>query len=216
MSYDNFYSKKDNGYFANDRSELLKFMPSGISKILDVGCGSGDFGAFLKTQNNYEIWGIEPNKSSTIIAQKKLDKVITGQFESKLTELNNQKFDLICFNDVLEHLVNPSEVLELSKQFLSEPGYVMASIPNIRYYRVILSLLRDKDFKYQSFGVMDETHLRFFTKKSMIRLFENCNFEILNIEGINEIKLPWFKSLFVNLQNDMKYPQFAMLCKLKN
>jgi 2-polyprenyl-3-methyl-5-hydroxy-6-metoxy-1,4-benzoquinol methylase len=210
------YADKDLGYFANMRFELTKFIPDDVKKILDVGCASGNFGAFLKTRKEYEIWGVEPNQQSAEKAKSKLDKVIVSLFTPGMTELNGQKFDLVCFNDVLEHLVSPEEALTASKSFLNDNGYILASIPNVRYYRVILSLLRDKDFKYQKFGVMDETHLRFFTKKSMIRLFEANNYKVLAIEGINDDKLPWFKSFLLSFQSDMKYPQFAMLCKLKD
>lgn len=213
---DDMYANKDMGYFANTRFELLKFIPGDVNRILDVGCASGNFGAFLKTRKNYEIWGVEPNQQSAEEAKSKLDKVIIGLFSSGTAGLTGQKFDLVCFNDVLEHLVNPEDALAFSKDILKENGYILASIPNIRYYRVILSLLRDKDFKYQKFGVMDETHLRFFTQKSMIRLFETNNYEVLTIEGINDDKLPWFKSFLLSFQSDMKYPQFAMLCKLKS
>jgi methionine biosynthesis protein MetW len=209
------YKNKDEGYFGNNRSELVKFIPGDVKRILDVGCGAGDFGAYLKSQNSYEIWGVELDEKSSVKAQQKLDRVINSQFRSDLPEFHNQTFDLICFNDVLEHLVNPEEVLKSCKSILNENGHILASIPNIRYFRVILTLLRDKDFKYQKFGVMDETHLRFFTKKSMVRLFETNNYEVLTIEGINDDKLSWFKSFVLNFQSDMKYPQFAMLCKLK-
>lgn len=212
---ESMYANKDLGYFANRRPELLKFIPGDVKRILDVGCASGNFGAFLKTRKEYEIWGVEPDQQSAEEAKGKLDKVIVGLFNPGVSGLNGQKFDLICFNDVLEHLVDPEEALTASKGFLNDNGYILASIPNIRYYRVILSLLRDKDFKYQKFGVMDETHLRFFTKKSMIRLFETNNYEVVTIEGINDDKLPWLKSFLLSFQSDMKYPQFAMLCKLK-
>jgi 2-polyprenyl-3-methyl-5-hydroxy-6-metoxy-1,4-benzoquinol methylase len=209
------YSDKDSGYFANSRPELLQFIPRNMHKVLDVGCGTGNFGALLKNRYNCEVWGIEPDERSAMIAQEKLDRVISSTFDDDISELNGQKFDLVCFNDVLEHLVAPKTALAIAKRFLAKDGYVLASIPNIRHIGVITTLLRDKDFKYQKFGVMDETHLRFFTAKSMVRLFESSGYEVLLIKGINKTSLPWLKSLLVSLQSDMQYPQFALLCKLK-
>ena len=138
-------------------------------------------------------------------------------FSKDLPELNGKKFDVIFFNDVLEHLTNPAEALKDCQEFLNPNGCIIASIPNMRWYPVILSLLRYKDFEYQQYGVMDETHLRFFTKKSMIRLFENAGFKVSKIEGINKDEnftffniINWilFKS-----QEDMKYKQFVTVAK---
>lgn len=218
MSYTNLYSSKKEEYFSYSRYELLKFIPAGINKVLDVGCGVGNFGELLKNKGTYEVWGIEPDLKSATEAQKKLDKVINDLFIVDLIELKDQKFDLICFNDVLEHLINPAEALDICRPLLSNQGYILASIPNIRWYPIILSLLRYKDFKYQEAGVMDKTHLRFFTKKSMIHLFESSGYDVLTIEGINMSDFKIFNflnALLFNTQNDMKYPQFAMLCKLK-
>ncbi|HTH81500.1 MAG TPA: class I SAM-dependent methyltransferase, partial [Mucilaginibacter sp.] len=190
-----------------------------ISKILDVGCGSVNFGQTLKKAGNYEVWGIEPDPKSAREADGKLDKVINDLFTDELPEFKDQKFDLISFNDVLEHLVDPAEAICCCKKLLKKQGYILASIPNVRWYPVVLSLLRYRDFKYLEAGVMDKTHLRFFTKKSMIRLFEESGYEVLIIEGINKSKFKKFNVLnflLFNSQEDMKYPQFAMLCRLKN
>ena len=219
MIFDPLYAQKGTGYFANNRSELLKFIPDGVNKAFDVGCGIGNFGALLKLNKCREVWGIEPDEKSANEATRKLDKVITGIFDPDAPDFHNQKFDLICFNDVLEHLVNPAEILKQSKSLLAKNGYILASIPNLRYYSVIVSLLREKDFRYQKFGVMDETHLRFFTKNSIIRLFEENGYELITIEGINEYKVgirSLLKFTLLKFQKDMRYPQFAILCKPKD
>jgi 2-polyprenyl-3-methyl-5-hydroxy-6-metoxy-1,4-benzoquinol methylase len=185
--------------------------------VLDVGCGNGAFGIALKTQRSCKVWGIEPNKQAAAEAGKKLDKVINGLFMLGMPELENQKFDAIFFNDVLEHLVDPEEALLACKKLLSENGRVIASIPNIRWYPVILSLLRYKDFKYELAGVMDETHLRFFTAKSMRRLFEDSGYSVLKIEGINKSNNFTFFNilnfLLFKTHEDMKYAQFVVVAQ---
>jgi 2-polyprenyl-3-methyl-5-hydroxy-6-metoxy-1,4-benzoquinol methylase len=217
---DDIYKDKDSVYYSNPRPELLPFIPASIKKVLDVGCGSGSFGSALKNIYHCEAWGIEPNQEAANIAKGKLDKVINHSFSKDLPELAGEKFDAILFNDVLEHLVNPKDVLLSCKRFLNPNGHIIASIPNIRWYPAILSLLRYKDFKYQPSGVMDETHLRFFTKKSMIRLFEETGYNIIKIEGINKDNdykyFNMLNFLLFNTQEDMKYPQFVIVAKNLN
>jgi 2-polyprenyl-3-methyl-5-hydroxy-6-metoxy-1,4-benzoquinol methylase len=215
MDYDKLYEHKADSYFLHSRHELLPFIPAGVKKVLDIGCGTGGFGALLKHKHNCEVWGIEPNKQAANEAAKQLDKAINGLFVAEMPELKGQKFDAIFFNDVLEHLPAPEEALNACKDLLSANGYIIASIPNIRWYPVILALLRYKDFKYEPSGVMDKTHLRFFTLKSMVRLFENSGYSVVKNGGINKnTNFKFFNIinwLLFNTQEDMKYPQFVIV-----
>jgi len=217
MDYDKLYEHKADTYFLHTRNELLPFIPEGIKTVLDVGCGNGAFGALLKRTYNCVVWGIEPNKQAAEQAGEQLDKAINGLFSAETAELKGQKFDAIFFNDVLEHLPDPEEALTACQDFLNNDGYIIASIPNIRWYPVVLALLRYKDFKYEPAGVMDKTHLRFFTLKSMIRMFENSGYKVVKNAGINKDNdfhyfniLNW---LLFKSQEDMKYPQFVIVAK---
>jgi len=213
------YHDKNASYYHHSRPELIPFIPTSIKTALDVGCGSGNFGETLKQVFDCEVWGIEPNEIEAFDAGKKIDKAINNIFSVDLPELAGKKFDVIFFNDVLEHLIDPTEALVSCKNLLNENGHVIASIPNIRWYPAILSLLRYKDFKYQLAGVMDKTHLRFFTAKSMRRMFEDAGYTVTTIEGINKDKDFRFFNvlnfLLFNSQWDMKFPQFAIVAKLK-
>lgn len=215
MNYEKLYENKDIAYYTHQRSELLPFIPEGVNTALDIGCGDGSFGALLKQKHDCIVWGIEPDTASAIKAEKVLDKAVNAVLSDSLSELTGIKFDVIFFNDVLEHLADPSEALILCKDLLNDGGHIIASIPNIRWYPVILSLLRYKDFKYLESGVMDKTHLRFFTKKSMIRLFENSGYRIRCIKGINKHDNFYFFNLLnfllLGTQADMKYPQFVVV-----
>lgn len=215
MNYQKLYESKDDVYYSHSRTELLPFIPAGVKTVLDVGCGNGSFGTLLKQEYQCTVWGIEPDKSSALEAEKVLDRSINTLFSSSIPELAGQKFDVIFFNDVLEHLADPSEALSICKDLLNSSGHIIASIPNIRWYPVILSLLRYQDFKYQASGVMDKTHLRFFTKKSMVRLFEECGYTVCQIRGINKDSSFKFFNLLnfllLGTQDDMKYPQFAIV-----
>jgi 2-polyprenyl-3-methyl-5-hydroxy-6-metoxy-1,4-benzoquinol methylase len=218
MDYDKFYQEKEDSYFSNSRSEIIPFVPSNIKMALDVGCGNGAFGKLLKKERQCSVWGIEPNKQVAIEAGEKLDKVINSLFIENIPALNGHTFDAIFFNDVLEHLINPGESLNYCKKLLNPQGCIIASIPNIRWYPVILKLIRYKDFKYEKSGVMDSTHLRFFTRNSMIRLFESNGYKVVNIEGINRnTNFRFFNiinSLLLRSQDDMAFPQFVVVAEL--
>ncbi|MET0572220.1 MAG: class I SAM-dependent methyltransferase, partial [Pedobacter agri] len=203
------YDKKDLSYYSHTRPELLKFIPKTVKSVLDVGCAGGNFGQMLKELYNCEVWGIEPDEKSARIAEAKLDRTFHRMFDKSIGVLIEKKFDCIFFNDVLEHLAQPEEALTLASQFLSPGGYIIASIPNLRFYPAILSLIRHKDFQYLDAGVMDKTHLRFFTKKSMVRLFEESGYKIEIIEGINRHRFTYLETLnffLLNSLDDMHFP----------
>jgi len=214
MDYKKLYASKDTGYFAHDRTELLPFIPKNIQSALDIGCGNGAFGMLLKkTFPDLEVWGVEPDDRSAGEASGRLDKVINGLFSNTDPGFAGKKFDIIFFNDVLEHLPDPAEAIAMCRVLLAAGGHILASIPNIRWYPVVLSLLRYQDFKYSNAGVMDKTHLRFFTWKSMIRLFEENGCKVVSITGINKsTDFKFFNVLnflLLGKQEDMKYPQFV-------
>ena len=212
------YLKKEVSYYSHTRIEMLKFLPKSFRTVLDVGCATGNFGRMLKQHYSCEVWGVEPDENSAVIARKNLDKVYCGVFDDTIEMLATKQFDCIFFNDVLEHLSQPDEALRIAKKYLLPDGCVIASIPNIRYYPVILSLLRYKDFEYVDAGVMDKTHLRFFTKKSMVRLFEEQGYEIQVIEGINRNHFKFLSLInFFSFKSvdDMHFPQFVLVAKNK-
>ncbi len=213
------YANKQDGYYEQERSEMLVFIPENCRFVLDVGCSSGSFGSILKAKRpGIIVWGIEPNENECEAAVQRLDKVICGTFNINEPELSGQKFDCIIFNDVLEHLANPEDVLKISKDYLAENGSVVASIPNVLHFYNIWQILVQQDWKYEDSGIMDNTHLRFFTKKSIIRMFESCGFDVAKINGINPSF--GFKYRIANLLtfgklDDWKYIQFGIQSKVR-
>ncbi len=218
MAYKQLFESKQDNYYFHSRPEMLPFVPLNIRSVLDVSCGNGAFGYTLKSQRSCKVWGIEADKDAAQEAAKKLDKVINGSFVKGMPELEGQKFDAIFFNDVLEHLADPEEVLNNCRELLNKNGFIITSIPNVRWYPVVLSLLRYKDFKYENSGVMDKTHMRFFTLKSMRRMFENNGYRIIRAEGINKNTnftfLNILNFLLFKTQDDMKYPQFVIVASV--
>lgn len=167
------------------RPEMLKFLPKNIQAVLDVGCAVGDFGLSIKQITNAEVWGVEIRDLQAAAAKNKLDKVIHGSIVDCVGDLPDSYFGAIFFNDVLEHLIDPEKLLLSLVPKLKPGGVFITAIPNVRYFRNLKSLFVDKDWEYQDWGILDRTHLRFYTKKSILRMFERLNFEVLNFEGIN-------------------------------
>jgi len=212
------YANKPAGYFENSRNEMLDFVPRECMSVLDVGCGEGNFGALLKQRDgDCEVWGVELDAKSADIAASKLDRVITKPLSTDLSEFQGKRFDAITFLDVLEHMVDPESALREAAQLLTPNGVVVASIPNILYFHQISEILIEQDWRYREYGILDNSHLRFFTKKSIIRMFENCGFRIEKIEGISPavgMKFHVANLLALGRLKDWKYVQFAVVAKL--
>lgn len=210
---------KPSSYFILSRNEMMKYVPSYTEKILDIGCGEGVFGQELKKITKREVWGIEISDQCAEKAKEKLDRVIVGDFEIGEYDLPKNYFDCIICNDVLEHFKDPWSVLRRLKSYLKKNGCVVASIPNVRYYDNIKSLLLRKEWEYASSGILDFTHLRFFTQKSILSMFDECGYSVIKIEGINPMGLSWrlkIAALIIgDLVKDIRYMQFACIAKIK-
>lgn len=167
------------------RSEMLAFVPSGLSRVLDVGCGWGGFGQALKQRDpGVEVWGIETSAAACEVAGTRIDRVVHGTFPESL-DASAPAFDCIVFNDVLEHLVEPGEALGRTRGLLDSRGVVVASIPNVRDLRVVFPLVVLGRWQYSDVGLLDRTHLRFFTRSSIIALFVEAGYAVEQIEAIN-------------------------------
>lgn len=208
------YENKPDGYYNNSRKEMLVYLPNNAKTVLDVGCGNGTFSNIIIEKTNAEVWGIELMEKEAEIACKHLHKVFTGPCEEHIISLPENYFEVIYFNDVLEHLVNPYQVLKDIKSKLTANGIIISSIPNIRYHNTFMKLLINKDWKYEDYGVLDRTHLRFFTKKSIKRMYEEAGYSIKQHHGINKSKSikPYLYNLPVFFTSlDIRYPQYATI-----
>lgn len=151
-------------------------------KILEVGCSSGYFGAAL-TEYGHEVWGVEPYALAADAARSVLKNVYVGSVEDFFKDISSVKFDVIVFGDVLEHLVDPLQILQQCKLFLNDGGIIVASVPNIAHITIRAMLLEGR-WDYAERGILDQTHLRFFTRNSLIDLFSNANYIVKSVDAV--------------------------------
>lgn len=216
------YETKSPDYFALARLEMLPFLPRDCRRLLDVGCGAGAFGETVKQNREIEVWGVEPVSSVAAKASAKIDRVVVGTFCPQ-TGLPERAFDCIVFNDVLEHMVEPEQALRYARTLLSRGGCIVASIPNVRYLPILWQLAAHGRWKYEDCGVWDRTHLRFFTRSSIIEMFHSEGYAVGSISGINHrAGIPrasarlwgayeFMNALFFRKFDDLKFQQFAVV-----
>lgn len=166
-----------NDYFRQERRDVEALVPKDVLKILDVGCGEGILGRRLLAKGAREVFGIELTPNVCEIAKENLTGAICGNIEKIDLPFDEGYFDCMIFADVLEHLIDPQSMLKKLTKNLSDSGVIIASIPNVRYYGII-SMLAQGRWKYEDFGILDKTHLRFFTKIEIDTLFRDAGYEI--------------------------------------
>ena len=157
---------------------VLKHITSGL-KILDLGCGTGLLGYEMRKKGNY-VCGLDTSKKELSIASKKLDSVKEMDISSNKINLPKD-FDVMVLCDVLEHLRDPLSCLKNFKKFLKPNGKVIISIPNIACYNMRLGLLLGQ-FNYKKYGILDDTHLRFFTFKTAKKMIGGAGYKIIKVD----------------------------------
>lgn len=213
------YADKRPQYFDGPRKEMLEFVPTDARRILEIGCGDGRFAASLKARGPVEITGVELNAEAAARARERMDRVHVADLEAAPPVLPAAHFDCLICNDVLEHLRDPWAVLRHLRGSLAPGAKVVASLPNLRFLQVMKDLVLRGDFSYQDEGVLDRTHLRFFTRSTLNRLFVDTGYEVLRLQGINSRVRGWKFDLLDRLTggrvDDMRYVQFAVVAQLK-
>lgn len=180
-------NKMASDYFRHERKSLSAHIPVGSHRVLDVGCGAGHFGAYLKKSSKAEkVYGVELFKDAADEAAHNLDGVICADLDSLdlstlQREWGDSAFDYIVCADVLEHVKNPWKTLAALTKLLDTDGKVVVSLPNVRHWSVLLPLLFRGQWEYQEAGIMDRTHLRFFTKSTACDLVRSVGFHTVSI-----------------------------------
>ena len=213
-------------YYQQQRHDMRAYLPENPRRVLEVGCGEGGFSAGI--QGAAEKWGIEPNPVAAGVAAGRLDRVLTGRFDDVAGALPRGYFDLIVCNDVIEHMEDHDRFLRDIRAHIAEGGVLVGSVPNMRNYKVLFDLLFLKDWRYQDSGIMDRTHLRWFTKTGLHRSLSESGYDIEILRGMNgslspgRAKWAWPRFLFgclwigltLGTARDIIHAQFGFRAKL--
>ncbi|MDD2899710.1 MAG: class I SAM-dependent methyltransferase [Desulfuromonadaceae bacterium] len=169
---------------------------AGEKVVLDIGCGSGALGAWIKRENIHAlVHGIDISPDAGITASERLDRFWCVDLDLSPLPDAGLKYDLIIMGDLLEHLKRPDLFLKQVSKFLAPGGTVIVSVPNIANYSIRLRLLCG-EFRYTDTGIMDRTHLRFFTWRSFSELIELCGFSIEKRTFISRFSGPLLNIFF--------------------
>jgi 2-polyprenyl-3-methyl-5-hydroxy-6-metoxy-1,4-benzoquinol methylase len=202
---------------------MRAYVPVEARVILDVGCGDGSFAQGLREERRaagreLEIWGLELDAGAAARAAERLDRVLVGPAQERVAELPRRHFHCVVLNDVLEHLAWPERLLEDLRPVLAPGGVLVASVPNVRYFFNVWDLVVRGDWEYQDEGIRDRTHLRFYTRSSMRRLFARAGYRLRRQEGINPTGSWRFRLanlLCLGRLGGMRYLQYACVADLR-
>ncbi len=210
------------GYYAQVRPEIARLIVGQPKRILEVGCANGLFQQNITWPCKY--YGVEPFAAAAEAARKNGIEVYEGKYQDVEHLLPEDSFDLIICNDVIEHMENPWLFLESIKRKCAkadnngECGMIIGSVPNVRYLLNLVEVLVHRDWRYVDGGVLDRTHLRFFTPKSLRRLLDECGLKIEVLKPSGPDRFRWIKKLmapfFWIMGVDVLYMQIAFRVSL--
>jgi 2-polyprenyl-3-methyl-5-hydroxy-6-metoxy-1,4-benzoquinol methylase len=150
-------------------------------RILSLGVGAGETEKAIREWCGAYVMGIELDERLAAIAKSKLDAVVQGDAESPEILQGRGEFDLIICADILEHLRDPQALLRTLRGALSVGGSIIISVPNARHWHLLYPLVVKGDWVYRDSGILDNTHLRFFTRKSLLRMIEGAGYTVRQV-----------------------------------
>lgn len=190
---------KTSQYYSHARKEILPLLPKDVSRIFEVGCGAGDTLSFLKKSGGCK-WagGVELfHEAAELARTKDIDLVLEGNINDCFLPIELGSLDVILCLDVLEHLADPWTALHRLNKYIKRGGVLICSIPNIRNFRVVVPLIMKGEWNYSKEGILDQAHLRFFTKESATTLVASSGFHVDMVSSTGLEK--WNKAAILNL-----------------
>ena len=182
------YDTKDRTYFTGERRDLINRLTADPDrKILEIGCGDGAAGAYAKHSGKCGMYvGVEVHPLAADLARNALDVVHLGDIELFELPYEELYFDVIIASEVLEHLVDPWSVLRRLHRHIKVGGRLYASSPNVAHISTLRMLLKGR-WDLQPSGIMDRTHLRWFTPSSYAKMFEDTGYRVESIEPMGSL-----------------------------
>jgi SAM-dependent methyltransferase len=182
-------------YYSHLRTPLLDLIDKTPNRVLEIGCASGQTLSYLKSKGSELTVGVEIFPEVAKLAETRIgvDRVIIGSIEELNLDYPENYFDLIIVGFVIEHVSDPWSVMKKLCSLLTKDGQLIGSLPNVRHISVLLPLIFLGRWKYVEEGIMDWTHLRFFTKSTIVDLLRETGFQIIDAE------LAGKKSIFLNI-----------------
>lgn len=166
------------------RSELVDLAPRVPRRVLDIGCAAGKTGEYIKHKfPQAKVYGVEVNRTAAALAAKRLDGVFAGKFEDfdfAAHGIEPGSLDTVIVADVLEHIYDPWGVMVRLRPYLTPDAQVLASIPNTRNL-ALMNGLAEGDWRYEPWGLLDVTHIRFFTLKAIRRYFHETGYHVARV-----------------------------------
>lgn len=170
-------------YYKCERPEILALVPWNAAHVLELGCAEGGLGQSIKQRQSARVVGIEYSSAAAKVAEGKLDEVIHTDIDEYAFDWPNGTFDCIIAGDVIEHLKDPWRVLSDLKRILNPNGHLIVSIPNAANLRIIHQLATGW-FNYEDSGLLDRTHLRFFTRNTFEQALISAGFMVVAVDPI--------------------------------
>lgn len=176
------HSSKSDTYYNQGRPSIVSRVADGPHRILDLGCGSGAVGRRLQELGRAaQIVGVEIFPEAARAAARSYTKMHVGDIEHMELPYGAE-FDYVLCGDILEHLKDPYAVVARIRGWLKPGGTFICSVPNVRHWGVLMSLIFAGEWRYRDAGIMDRTHLRFFTRRSSVRMIQDAGLRVVSWE----------------------------------
>jgi 2-polyprenyl-3-methyl-5-hydroxy-6-metoxy-1,4-benzoquinol methylase len=175
--------------YPGDRPDLVRRLPGGLGRVLDFGCGPGGLGeALVAAGKATSVVGVDLNPDAVAQAARRLESAHVLDLDRSEVQFPAESFDTLLYADVLEHLKYPWNVVRSQRLLLRPGGRAYCSAPNVGHFRVLSRLLRQR-WEYETEGIFDYTHLRFFTRSSLAAMFRAASYRQVVCKPLERLSL---------------------------